>query len=257
MSMTEDDRLQKRIQCAIQQLSHFVVPLYLEGEHHLELLGTGFFVQFDDTLVLVSAAHVLCQASDYKPLFAFRSPKETVRIGGRRYLSPIRGLDLGFIVTEGIEMPWKDVEKVPCLQEYLVGQRTPRANRLYAVAGYPASKNKYKPSVAAVVAEVHSYHSSSIPDDEYAAHGLDPLSHIAIPLDLRRVYGADHKRKNFPWPQGMSGSPIWELFHEHEIQGEESRTFPIVGVATDYRKESRLLFGTDIAPLLEKIHNAF
>jgi hypothetical protein len=53
----------------------------------------------------------------------------------------------------------------------------------------------------------------------------------------------------------MSGSPIWEIYHENEGR-EGPRTFPLVGVATNYRKDPGLLFGTDVASLLEKLREA-
>lgn len=254
--MTSDRSLEDRIASSIQLLGHFVVPLYLQAARRLELVGTGFFIESDDAVVLVSAAHVLCQASDSSPLLAFQTPERAVQIGGRRHLSPIEGLDLGFIVTEDVSLPWAAVERISCREEYLLGRRTPRENRLYAVAGYPASKNRFEPSEGAIVAELHGFHASSIPDKEYAAHGLDPREHVAILLDVRRVYGPDGKRKQFPKPQGMSGSPIWELFDDREERGAGPQTFPIVGVATNYRKASRLLFGTDVEPLMEKIHES-
>ena len=66
-----------------------------------------------------------------------------------------------------------------------------------------------------------------------------------------KTKGGTHQ--NFPKPQGMSGSPIVVLYEE---EGDsDSRVFPVVAVATTYRKSSQLLFGTDVKYVLDAIRN--
>lgn len=57
-------------------------------------------------------------------------------------------------------------------------------------------------------------------------------------LDLRHGFGSDGTKRHFPKPNGMSGSPIVVLFDE--AGDNDSRAFPVVGIATKYYQSKRL-----------------
>lgn len=246
-SSTEIDQVIARsIECVVK----FVVPLYVEVPPKPPvLLGTGFFVQFGTHVALCSAAHVLKQASNERPLLAYRRPNDVVQIAGKRFLSDPNGLDLGFVLTEGIGLPWREVDKFACPLQYLQPGRTPRATKRYVVAGYPETKNRANPIAKTFNASVHAYHANSIADEHYGEIGLDPGLHVALPLDLRRGSDPEGRLVHFPKPQGMSGSPIWELLDESDAN--QPRTFPLVAVATTYKK--KVLWGTDVGYLIPRI----
>ena len=87
--------INKIIASAIEHISKFVFPLYVEDRSKPVLLGSAFFVELDDKLALVSAAHVLNQVSDSNRLFVYCGPNEVVPIAGKKYLSDPDGIDLG------------------------------------------------------------------------------------------------------------------------------------------------------------------
>jgi len=55
---------------------------------------------------------------------------------------------------------------------------------------------------------------------------------------------AGSRARGVPKPQGMGGSPIVVLY-EAETEGK-SRIFPVVAVGTKYRRNTKILIGTDI-----------
>jgi len=248
--MTESVDIKEAIADAIEVVSKFVLPLYVEHRSRLMLIGSGFFVETRNKLALVTAAHVLNRISNSNPLFVYRRPDELVQITGERFLSHPEGIDLGFVLTSNFQLPWSDVSKFACRIEYLHAQRTPRTERLYVIAGYPETKNRLNPKNQTIKATIHAYYAHSIPDREYKQYGLDPTMHVALPLDLKRGFDVSDRRVNFPKPQGMSGSPIWELFDESEY-ADQPRTFPLVAVGTTYK--DKILYGTDVGQLLSKL----
>ena len=250
-----DSELHHTIRKSINYFTNFIVPLYVEQRGKPILLGTGFFVELPSGLALVSAAHVLKDVSERNPLYVYRGSNDVVQVTGKRFLSDIEGIDLGFVLTEGIDLPWETTAKFACKLEYLQPVRTPRASRRYAIAGYPETKNRANPARKTIDAVVHAYHAHSIEDNEYINYGLDPNVNIALPLDLKKGIDPDGNNRTFPKPQGMSGAPIWELFDEGD-HADNPRTFPIVGVATTYLRKSKIVYGTDIGPLIEKLQGA-
>ena len=242
--------IKEAIADAIEVISKYVLPLYVEHRSRQMLIGSGFFVETRNKLALVTAAHVLNRISNANPLFVYRRPNELVQITGKRFLSHPEGIDLGFILTSNFQLPWVDVSKFACRIEYLHAQRTPRSERLYVIAGYPETKNRLNPKNQTIKATIHAYYAHSIPDHEYQQYGLDPNIHVAFPLDRKRGFDASGRLVNFPKPQGMSGSPIWELFDESEY-AHPPRTFPLVAVGTTYK--NKILYGTDVGHLLSKL----
>ena len=238
---------------AINHISRFVIPLYVEYGGKPSLIGSGFFVELNEKLALVSAAHVLNQISATNPLFVYRRPDEVVQVTGKRYLSNSGGIDLGFVLTEGLSLPWEDVDRFACIEEYLFPHRTPRATRRYVIAGYPETKNRPNAGKQTIEAVIHAYHARSIDDRDYEPIGLDPKHVIALPLDRKRAFDLSGAKINFPKPNGMSGSPIWELFTD-PLSADEPRIFPLVGVGTTYK--NKVMYGTDIGHLLSKLQNA-
>lgn len=245
--MDETKNINLIISDAVEIISSFVIPLYIEHRKKPVLIGSGFFVETKENLVLASAGHVLDKISARTPIFTYRKPNEAIQLTGKRFISKSDSIDLGFLILENIGLPWPEVKKAACKLEYLHAQRTPRERRYYVIAGYPETKNRANPSNKTIKAIVHAYHAYSIPDSQYQEFNLDPATHVALPLDLKKGINPHGKHANFPRPQGMSGSPIWELFNEAE-EADQTRVFPLVAVGTTYK--NKIVFGTDIGQLL-------
>lgn len=117
---------------------------------------------------------------------------------------------------------------------------------------YPASQNDPNPVSQSLSPSAYTYRSQSIDLDRYAKLGLDSALTLALPLDLKAGFDQNGKHRNFPKPQGMSGSPVWMLLDENEEHTETS-TFSIVGVATKYRRSERVLLASDISEAIRMI----
>lgn len=262
LQMQADERtLPEIIDEAAVLLAKFVVPLY-ESDSRLRPSshGSGFFVRAGERHFLISAGHVL-ETLRTRPLFYYVSPSSIRKLSGRLLLNPWQGdrksdpIDVGVLRLSDEEVPpYPEVNKFAIDVSYLRPGFLPRSGRNYMIVGFPASRSQVNPVAREVAATAYGYRNYSIDDSAYPEHGLTPEANLVLPLDLEVGFDSSGKRRNFPKPQGMSGSPVWALFDEDGK--DDSRRFSIVAIGTKYRKKERLLIGTDIGVVLDMIHDA-
>ena len=236
---------------AIDTLIKFSIPLYVDDEYgRPEQFGTGFFVRAEESLYLISAAHVLDNARTNK-VYLYSTPKI------RRYLTgkvittghPDQRdedvVDIGVLKMTGEALPpYSEVDKFPMDVSYLTPEYLPRSGKHYVIVGFPASKSRVDTIDRTTIAAPYAYRSDSIDDSEYARHGVNAETHVVLPLDVRKGMDADGLVRTFPKPNGMSGSPIVVLY-ESETE-DRSGLFPVVAVGTTYRKSTKVLIGGDV-----------
>lgn len=259
MSESVDQRLENAIDTAIDTLTDFSIPLYLDIDSQPTHLGAGFFVQKDDDYFLVSAAHVLDKALSHG-LYFYSSPSVIRHLTGRLVRSRPTGgrsddhIDIGVVkITGDVRPPFPDVRKIAMNISYLKPRYLPRSKKHFAFVGFPATKSKVKRGGRSILVKPYSYRSDSILEDDYTKHGIQPETHVVLPLDLRKGFDPGGNMVHFPKPQGMSGSPVVVLY-EQEDGG--SRMFPVVAVAIEYRKKDKVVVATDVQYVLEAIDRA-
>lgn len=257
----DEESILEAIDDAMGLMAKFVVPLYEDnGRGQPSSHGSGFFIKAGEYHFLVSAAHVL-ETMKAKSLFYYISPTIKRKLSGKLLLNPWQGdrendlIDVGVLRLTGEGLPpYPDVNKFAIDASYLLPSYLPRSSKDYMVVGFPASKSNVNPLRREVAATAYGYRNHSIPDLEYHKQGLLPETHLALPLDLEVGFDSKGKHRNFPKPQGMSGSPIWVLYNEDEQ--DDGRSLHIVGIGTKYRRNERLLIGTDVAVAVKMINAA-
>lgn len=252
--LNEQDELAMVLDEAADALSSWVIPIYQTVRDRPSAFGSGFFVTTGEDCFLVSAGHVL-RSLETTRLFYFIEPRLERAITGTVRLARDDAIDVGVVkLTREALPPYPLVDKVAMPLANLTPNRVPRAGRHYLVLGFPASRNASNPVARETPARAYAYRASSSSDDTYGSLGLDPATHIAIPLDLKRGRDAKGAHRNFPRPQGMSGSPVWEMFDD-DGEGEHGG-FPIVGVAIEYWNTRKVMVATDIRFVLDLIVTA-
>jgi hypothetical protein len=139
------------------------------------------------------------------------------------------------------------------LAEYLQPSKLPRSGKNYVIIGYPHSKNRFSVATQTVIASPYAYRSDSISDEEYGKYGVTPESHVILPLSRKEGFDTSGNLTTFPKPAGMSGSPVIALYGDGT---EESRVFPVVAVAIEYREKQKILIATDVKYVIEAMANA-
>lgn len=252
------DPLDAAIEQATELLLKFSVPLYqYDRNRRPSLSGTGFFVTAGRDIFLVSAAHVLDTAKS-NGLFFYTAPGTIRHLSGDLLRSKGEGdrgndlIDVGVLRLSNESVPpYPNVDKFPMDVSYLRAGYRPRTAKDYIFIGFPATKSKVSGALGEVMVTPYAFRNEPIGEGEYESHGLDPQTHIALRLDVRRGFGPGGTKQHFPNPYGMSGSPIVVLF-DHSGPNND-RVFPVAGVATTYRESSRLVFGTDVGYVIDAI----
>jgi hypothetical protein len=252
-----DDRLVVLMDEATDVLSQFVVPLYRDESGRPTQVGTGFFVRAGKANFLVSAAHVLELGTS---LFYYVEPNVTAALAGDRRLSKWTGdrendpVDVGVLKLSTSTPPYPGVGKYAVDFSYLRPGLLPRADKIYSIIGFPATRSKVDTTAKQVSSTVYAFRNRSIPDADYAALGCSPSSHVVHSMDLRDGVDSEGRQRTFPKPQGMSGSPILMLLDEQPTV--DIRSFPIVAIGTKYRKSRKALIGTDVDIAVAMINEA-
>ena len=259
MQEAADQKLDNAIGTAIDTLIDFSIPLYVDSDGKPSHLGTGFFVQKKDDYFLVSAAHVLDIALSHG-LFFYSSPSVIQHLTGRLVRSrPTEvgrdeHVDIGVVkITGEVQSPYPEVRKFAMDISYLKPRYLPRSKKHFAFIGFPATKSKVKRKDRTILVKPYSYRSDSILEGDYARHGVQPETHVVLPLDLRKGFDPDGNKVHFPKPQGMSGAPVVVLYEQDD---GGSRTFPVVAVTIEYRKKDKVVVATDVQYVLEAIDRA-
>lgn len=244
-----------------EALSRHIVPLFgiLHGKQKLH--GTGFLVSSGKSSYLVSAAHVLDRLKDDLDLFFYIEQRVTRKLSGRLHLTRTSEgkdrksdrLDVGVLELEGPQLPpYPHVDKDAIPIDVLMASPLPRENEQYLLVGFPQSKSKPNLKRREVESEPYGYRNVSKPLADYKRLDLASDDHIAIPFNTERWLGPDGNVRDFPHPNGMSGSPIWLL--NHEKFSKYPNRVPIIGIFIEYHKNHRVLIGTHIRFALDMIN---
>lgn len=252
-----DAALRDSIEAATQMLGSFSVQLYRDLHGKPDPCGTAFFVEANAKIFLVSAAHVLDEAVS-QGLYFYSDPNIKRHLSGQLYRSS-KGkpraddtIDIGVLLLgEGPQPPFPSIRKAAMNVSYLKATERPRTGRQYVFVGFPATKTVVNNLNRTVEVTAYAYRNISIPEHLYETHGLYPDTHLIIPMDLKRGVDANGQHQHFPKPQGMSGAPVFELFREDGVT--TAQTFPVVAVATTYRKRDTVVFATDVSFVLDAI----
>lgn len=247
--MNNERSFQHAIDEAVNLLTKFSIPLYVHDAYgRPNQFATGFFVRARQSHFLVSAAHVLDETRKSK-VFYYVTPTKLRWLTGKVLTTgypderQCDSIDVGVmkITGEGLP-PYPEVDKFSIDISYLKPGYVPREGKHYVIVGFPATKSGVNSQERTALVSPYAYRSDSIEDQKYAANGVNPETHVILPLDLRRGFDQAGNIRAFPKPQGMSGAPIIVLYESED----ESRIFPVVAIGTTYRKRSKVLIGADI-----------
>jgi hypothetical protein len=117
----------------------------------------------------------------------------------------------------------------------------------YFVLGYSASRTQVKVSRAERHIRQRSFHCSTNPADaaEYLQQKMSQADHILLDFDHKEIV-AGGRRVNPPKLQGVSGGGIFHI-------SRETNQGPLVAIATQNRRNSRIIVGTRIKHFLAMV----
>ncbi|MGA7237795.1 MAG: hypothetical protein WBY44_19065 [Bryobacteraceae bacterium] len=233
-------------------LQESVVPLFIQNSKgQPDRIGSCVLVCLDSDFFAFTAAHVIrdCGSS---LLFAPSEGK-----GGKLLPLPPctaqlsssamdNDLDVGVLLLPANRLgPFRQ-------HVFLAGTEVDHDDRpddqglasFYFVLGYSASRTQVKVSKAERQIHQQSFHCSTGPVDaaEYLHEEMSRVDHILLDFDHKEIV-LGGRRANPPKLQGVSGGGIFHI-------SRETKRGPLVAIATQNRRGSRLIAGTRIKHFL-------
>jgi hypothetical protein len=262
--MTPEQRQASEINEKINTvLSRHIVPLFIDrSDGRPQSCGTGFLVSSNASSFLITAAHVLDEIGEGRDVYFYIEQKTKLSLSFFPALSTLPEgkdrdqdiLDVGVLqLPVSHQPPYPAVDKWPLNVGSLLPNALPREGKTYRVLGFPGSHGRVNHKKPEIESEPYSFTNISHPTEKYKKIGVKPESHIAIIFDRKRSVGPDGKRRPFPNPKGMSGSPVWLLYDEQEELNAPKQIL-VVGVFIERRKDhERAMLVTDIGLALTMI----
>jgi hypothetical protein len=232
-----------------------MVPLFIYRDGQPDRIGSCVLVRLDSEFYAFTAAHVIRDAGS-ATLFA---PSEG-RGGKLQPLPPCTAhlkssggahdLDVGVLALAARHLgafqhhvflagPEIDQEDQPDDQDDL--------RSFYFVLGYSASRTQVKISKAERRIHQQSFRFSTQPVDaaEYLQERMSKSDHILLDFDHKEIR-VEGRRASPPKLQGVSGGGIFQI-------SRKAMRGPLVAIATENRRRSRLILGTRIKHFLAMV----
>jgi hypothetical protein len=242
-------------QLLAERLQESVVPLFIgDCNGQPDRIGSCVLVRLDSDLFAFSAAHVIRDAASAR-VFAPSEGK-----GGKLLpLPPCTAhmissgnhddLDVGVLLLPARRLgPFQQ-------RVFLTGAEIDQDDRpddqglasFYFVLGYPASKTQVKVSRAERHIRQQSFQCATNPvaAAEYRQEKMSQADHVLLDFDHKEIV-IGGKRVSPPKLQGVSGGGIFHI-------SRQTRQGPLVAIATQNLRKSRLIVGTRIKHFLAMV----
>lgn len=248
-------RLVASVEQAIESLEKLCVPLYTDIKGIPALIGTGFFVQREDSVLLVSAAHVLEHAKTQEIYFYIKPNVKRFLSGSMTINRHLGSRESDLIDLAAVRLDSPNLPPYPSVQKYALNSSQLRFSpsisdtARYVFIGFPASRSRIRKNPDQVRVSPYAFIGRSAPLSSYTEKRIGRDTHICLQFDRKHSFDLHGAGRLFPKPQGISGSPIFLLFDEFEV--DPSPTFSLVGIATTWDPKQRLLLGTGINSITE------
>jgi hypothetical protein len=241
-------------------VARYAVPLYGEDNQGTsKLRGSAFIIRHLGKNYLVTANHVLDERKE-GGVHCFVGPNKIMKIVGHKFFTEPKNpgledsIDIAVVQLTTNVLPY---EKSAWEFIHLAPPMLPRSSKNYLVAGFPETKNITRNFDKKVDSQPYIYIGNSPSCEVYERLGIGEATHILV--DFNRKIGIGNLKENadFPKPVGMSGGPI--VAFEFAPAFPHGFVFGVVGVATNHKKNEKLIKGTDaqyVRHAIERLHVA-
>ena len=235
-----------------ERLQESVVPLFIDDRAgQLDRIGSCVLVRLDSDFFAFTATHVVRDVGS-----ALLLAPSGGRGGRLLPLPPCTAhlnssgrdsdLDVGVLVLSPDQLgPFRQHVFLASTEIDLDDQLDDQGPAsFYFVLGYSASRTQVKVSKAKRHIHQQSFHCATYPVEaaEYLQEGTSQANHILLDFDHKEIVIGE-KRVNPPKLQGVSGGGIFHI-------SRETKLGPLVAIATQNRRSSRLIVGTRVKHFL-------
>ncbi|MCL7421788.1 MAG: serine protease [Methylobacter sp.] len=240
--------------------SRFIHPIVrATGPDSGEFVGSGFLLKSDETIKLITAAHVLDHHDgEFSPLF-IPTENGTVRIKGACYSSVVADgstrkadkIDIAVITLD------QDICErlcgVSCLTPEMLDVTNIHDSALpYFVMGYPVKKSNTSIDKEIKVLEPELYGFLTVEADCEAYEKMSVVrdSHLALSFDKKKVFSSSGVQRTAPDLNGLSGSPVWGLVRKSET---EVKAMVVAILIEHHQRAIKAVLGTRLSGIPKAI----
>jgi hypothetical protein len=233
-----------------ERLQRAVLPLFMDLGRYPGTLGSCVLVRLDSTCYAFTAAHVLKDAAA-APLWVpprgkgekfLRLPQSA----GLTLVLDRNGLDVGVLIIPArtlsafehrVFLTGSDIDEGDDPDETTL-------RSFYYVLGYSGSRTQVKvsPKTRKINQQSFQVKTFTVTAAEYSRENLSQSDHILLDFDHKEIV-IKRKRVTPPRLQGVSGGGVFHL-------SRSTHQGPLVAIATENRRSSRLIVGTRIKHFL-------
>lgn len=248
-------------------LTKYSCPLFVPNIERkvVDLVGTSIPVYAEGRFFLVTAAHVVQRFStsellyptdhinqDSQDVVGLCDEKIGVRLAQQLNKHGQDDVDLGVIEIP----PGKLSSKYTTVPKYMIADSI-NLNHIGEITliGYPSTRNKYRYN--SLISKVNSQayilkHKKSI----YESQGLNPLIHFCVEFNEKQMQDEKGNPSLPPDPHGISGGPAWYVTETAKRAGTDEGA-QLVGIVTDYEKESKVIWGVRMSYVFITLSRTF
>jgi len=233
-----------------ERLHRAVMPLFIYRRGYPGALGSCVLVRLDSTCYAFTAAHVLRDAGDAPLWFPPRGEGEKFlllpRSAGLTLLVDSGGLDIGVLMFPASTLGAFEHRVFLAGSEIDPGDQPDETEltSFYYVLGYSGSRTQVKvsPKTRRIKQQSFQVSTFTVSAAEYSRENLSQSDHLALDYDHNEIV-IKRKRVTPPMLQGVSGGGVFHL-------SRSTHQGPLVAIATENRRRSRLIVGTRIRHFL-------
>ena len=239
------ERSAERGERLAQRFISSVLPVFVIDERwHPERRGSCVLVQIEECRFALTARHVLNEGDLQLHAAAAPRGRLTALPYHHAFGTAATDLDIGVLPLRrsglaafktSVFLDADDINENHEVKQGLAGNS-------HFVIGYSASRSQVR--VSHVERHIHqvSFQFTGLgePPGTYTRESLDPAAHLIVEFDRKKLRFKGQSVIG-PKVQGVSGGAIFHL-----TDGSVAPTAELVAIATEHRKQSRLIVGTRI-----------
>jgi hypothetical protein len=237
-----------------QRLRESVAPLFIIDRGKPDRIGSCVLIRLDSDFFAFTAAHVV-RAAESAHFFVPSEGRGGKLIPLPPYTAHLSSqgrdndLDVGVLALKERQLGPFQRRVFPAGTQIDKNDRPDDQSleSLYLVLGYSASRTQVKVSRTERQIHQQSFRCSTHPvlAAEYAQERMSPADHIRLDFDYKEIK-VEGSRVSPPKLQGVSGGGIFHI-------SRKPRDGPLVAIATQNRRTSRLIVGTRIKHFLAMV----
>ena len=245
-------RKEKEKQLLTERLQESVVPLFIYRDGQPNRVGSCVLVRLDSEFYAFTAAHVIRDAGAAR-LFAPSEGKDgklqplppcTAHLNSSGSANDLDAGVLALPVRRLVAFQHHVFLSDADIDQHDLPDDQDDLRSFYFVLGYSGSRTQVKVSRAERRIHQQSFRCSTQPVDaaEYLQEGMAKSDRILLDFDHKEIH-VEGRRASPPKLQGVSGGGIFLIFRK-------VKRGPLVAIATENRRRSRLIVGTRIKHFL-------